>query len=81
MNNLALAAMVVGVIAASAGASCAGFKMLSAKEPVACAWVPTVAEAGTFSQTPREISEDVPATRQTPMQDQHRVAGTIARQW
>lgn len=77
MNASVLTGVVIGVIAASAGASFAGFKMLSEKEP-AYAEVLDVDEVRTTVQIPREVCEDVPVTRQKPIQDQHRVAGTLA---
>ncbi len=77
MNTLGLTGLVIGVIAASAGASFTGFKLLNEQEP-AFAEVLAVDEVSTTVQIPRELCEDVPVTRQKPIQDPHRVAGTLA---
>lgn len=62
MNNLVLTGMVIAVIAASAGASCVGFRMLSAKELSACTWGRNGDQVKTLIQTPREACEDVLVT-------------------
>ncbi len=77
MKKSMLTGIVIGVVAATAGGSFAGFNMLSNKEP-AYAEVLNVDEVRTTVQVPREICEDVPVTRQKPIQDPNRVAGTIA---
>lgn len=77
MNTSGLTGLVFGVIAASAGASFAGFKLLNENEP-AFAEVLAVDEVSTTVQVPREVCEDLPVTRQQPIQDPHRVAGTLA---
>ena len=77
MNKSVLTGMVVGAVAATAGGSFAGFNMLAQKEP-AYAEVIHVEEVRTTVQTPRQVCEDVPVTRQKPVQDQHRVVGTVA---
>jgi uncharacterized protein YcfJ len=77
MNTSGLTGLVFGVIAASAGASFAGFKLLNETGP-AFAEVLAVDEVSTTVQIPRELCEDVPVTRQKPTQDPHRVAGTLA---
>jgi uncharacterized protein YcfJ len=77
MNKSVLTGVLIGVVAATAGGSFAGFNMLAKKEP-AYADVINVDEVRTTVQIPREVCEDVPITRQKPIQDQHRVAGTVA---
>jgi uncharacterized protein YcfJ len=77
MNKSVLTGIVVGVVAATAGGAFAGFNMLAKKEP-AYAEVLHVDEIRTTMQTPREVCEDVPVTRQKPVQDQHRIAGTVS---
>jgi uncharacterized protein YcfJ len=77
MNKSVLTGIVIGAVAATAGGSYAGFKMVAKKEP-AYAEVLNVDEVKTTVQTPREVCEDVPVTRQKPIQDEHRIAGTLA---
>lgn len=77
MNKSVLTGILIGVVAATAGGSFAGFNMLAKKEP-AYAEVLNVDEVRTTVQIPREVCEDVPVTRQKPIQDQHRVTGTVA---
>jgi uncharacterized protein YcfJ len=76
MNKGVLSGVVIGVVAATAGGSYAGYNMLRKNEP-AFAEVLGVDEITTTVQTPREVCEDVPVTRQKPVQDEHRVAGTL----
>ena len=68
--------LVIGVVVATAGGSIAGYNMLSKKQP-AYAEVLGVDEIKETVQTPREVCEDVPVTRQKPVQDQNRVIGTV----
>ena len=77
MNKSVLTGIVIGVVVATAGGAFAGFNMLAKKEP-AYAEVLHVDAVRTTVQIPREVCEDVPVTRQKPIQDQHRVAGTLA---
>jgi uncharacterized protein YcfJ len=76
MNKSMLTGLVIGVVAATAGGAIAGFSVLSKKEP-AYAEVLSVDEIKETIQTPREVCEDVPVTRQKPVQDQHRIVGTV----
>jgi uncharacterized protein YcfJ len=76
MNKPVLTGIVIGAVAATAGGSYAGFNMLAKNEP-AYAEVLNVDEVKTTVQTPREVCEDVPVTRQKPIQDEHRIAGTL----
>jgi uncharacterized protein YcfJ len=76
MNRSTLTGIVIGAVAATTGGAFAGFNMLN-KEP-AYAQVLDVREVTTTVQVPREICEEVPVTRQKPVQDQHRVVGTVA---
>jgi len=68
--------LVIGVVVATAGGSIAGYNMLSKKQP-AYAEVLGVDEIKETVQTPREVCENVPVTRQKPVQDQNRVIGTV----
>jgi len=77
MKPSVLTGVVIGVVAATAGGAFAGFNMLGNKQP-AYAEVLAVDEIKKTIETPREVCEDVPVTRQKPVQDQHRVAGTLA---
>ena len=76
MNKSVLTGIVIGAVAATAGGSYAGYNMLAKEEP-AYAEVLNVDEVRTTVQIPREVCEDVPVTRQKPIQDQHRVARTL----
>jgi uncharacterized protein YcfJ len=77
MDKSMVTGLVIGVVIATAGGSIAGYKVLSKKEP-AYADVLGVNEVKETIETPREVCEDVPVTRQKPVQDQHRVVGTVA---
>ena len=77
MDKSMLTGIVVGLVTATAGGSIAGYKMFANKEP-AYAEVLEIEEITTTVQTPREICEDVPVTRQKPSQDPNRVVGTVA---
>jgi uncharacterized protein YcfJ len=76
MDKSMITGLVIGVVVATAGASIAGYNVLSKKEP-AYAEVLGVDEITETVATPREVCEDVPVTRQKPVQDQHRVVGTV----
>jgi uncharacterized protein YcfJ len=76
MDKSMVTGLVIGVVIATAGGSIAGYKVLSKKEP-AYADVLGVNEVKETIETPREVCEDVPVTRQKPVQDQHRVVGTV----
>lgn len=77
MNKSMLTGVVIGAVTATAGGAIAGFNMLTKKEP-AYAEVLNVDEITATVQTPREVCEDVAVTRQKPIQDQHRIVGTVA---
>lgn len=77
MNKQTLTGVVAGVIIATAGGTIAGYNMLTGAEP-AYAEVLDVKEVTTTVQVPREVCEDVTVSRQRPVQDQHKVVGTVA---
>ena len=76
MDKSMVTGVVIGMVLATAGGAIAGFSMLGKKEPV-YAEVLGVEEIRETIETPREVCEDVPVTRQKPVQDQHRVVGTV----
>jgi len=76
MDKSMIIGLVIGVVVATAGASIAGFSVLGKKQP-AYAEVLGVKEVTETVETPRQVCEDVPVTRQKPVQDQHRVVGTV----
>jgi uncharacterized protein YcfJ len=76
MDKSMMTGVVIGIVVATAGGSIAGYKMFSKKEP-AYAEVLSVDEVKEAVQTPREVCENVPVTRQKPVQDQNRVVGTV----
>lgn len=71
-----LTGIVIGVVTATAGGTIAGYNMLTTKEPL-YAEVLSVNEIKTTVQVPREVCEDVVVTRQKPVQDEHKVVGTV----
>ena len=76
MDKSMLTGLVVGAVVATAGGVIAGLNMLGDKEP-AYAEVLNVVEATETVNTPREVCEDVPVTRQAPVQDEHKILGTV----
>jgi len=74
MNKSMVVGSVFGAVVATAGGSIAGYRML-AEEPFAevVAVTPLVERV----ETPREECHDQVVTRQKPIKDQHRVAGTV----
>ncbi|MGB7934665.1 MAG: glycine zipper 2TM domain-containing protein [Gammaproteobacteria bacterium] len=77
MDKSILTGVVIGVVTATAGGAIASYNMLSKNEP-AYAEVLGVDEIKETVQTPREVCENVPVTRQKPVQDEHRVIGTVS---
>jgi len=76
MDKSMITGLVIGVVVATAGASIASFNVLGKKEP-AYAEVLGVKQITETVETPRQVCEDVPVTRQKPVQDQHRIVGTV----
>jgi uncharacterized protein YcfJ len=76
MDKSMLTGLVVGAVVATAGGVIAGFNLLGDKEPE-YAEVINVVEATEDVQTPREVCEDVPVTRQAPVKDEHKILGTV----
>ena len=76
MDKSMMTGLVIGVVVATAGASIAGLNLIGKKEP-AYAEVLGVQQITETIETPRQVCEDVPVTRQKPVQDQHRVVGTV----
>ncbi len=76
MNKSMLTGLVVGAVVATAGGVIAGLNMIGDDEPE-YAEVVNVVEATETIQTPREVCEDVPVTRQAPVKDEHKILGTV----
>jgi uncharacterized protein YcfJ len=76
MDKSMITGLVIGVVVATAGASIAGYTVLGKKEP-AYAEVLGVKKVTESVETPRQACEDVPVTRHKPVQDQHRIVGTV----
>jgi uncharacterized protein YcfJ len=74
MNKSMLTGTVLGVVAATAAGSFAGYRMLSKPE---FADVLSVEPVIVKVETPREECEDVVVTRQAPVKDEHKIAGTL----
>jgi uncharacterized protein YcfJ len=75
MNKSMIVGAVMGAAVATAGGAIAGYTLLD-KGPE-FAEVTNVAPIKETITTPREVCEDVAVTRQRPVQDQHRVTGTV----
>ena len=76
MDKSMLTGLIVGAAVATGGGVIAGLNVLGDKEP-AYAEVINVVEATETVQTPREVCEDVPVTRQAPVKDEHKLLGTV----
>ena len=81
MDKSMITGLVIGAVVATAGGGIAGYTALKSNEPSepeqpAFAEVLNVEAIKRTVQTPREVCEDVPVTRQKPVQDQNKVAGT-----
>lgn len=74
MNKSMLNGVVLGVLLASAGGAVAGLSV--AKRSPTHAEVISVKPIQTTQKTPREVCEDVSVTKQKPVKDEHRIAGT-----
>ncbi|MFV8816950.1 glycine zipper 2TM domain-containing protein [Haliea sp. E17] len=74
MNKSMLTGTVLGVAVATAAGSIAGYRMVSGPD---YADVVSVAPVTERISNPREECENVVVTRQKPVQDQHRIAGTL----
>lgn len=77
MNKSMLSGIVIGAVVATAGGAIAGYTAMTPKAPTHAA-VTNVTEITEESRTPRQVCQDVAVTRQRPVQDQHRVLGTVA---
>lgn len=74
MNKSMLTGTVLGVVAATAVGSFAGYRMLSQPD---FADVLSVNEVTERVETPREECKDVVVTRQAEVKDEHKIAGTV----
>ncbi|MDJ0805259.1 MAG: glycine zipper 2TM domain-containing protein [Gammaproteobacteria bacterium] len=83
MDKSMITGLAIGAVVATAGGVIAGYTALSGKqasEPEAPAFA-EVLDVETIKrtvQTPREVCEDVPVTKQKPTQDPNKVTGTVA---
>lgn len=77
MNKSLLSGVIIGAVVATAGGAIAGYNVLGNKAPTH-ADVTGVKELYKTERIPREECRDVPVTRQQPVQDQHRITGTVA---
>jgi len=76
MDKSMVTGLIIGAVVATAGGVIGGLSMFGDKEP-AYAEVINVVEATETVQTPREVCEDVPVTRQAPVKDEHKILGTV----
>jgi uncharacterized protein YcfJ len=74
MNKSMLTGTILGVVAATAAGSFAGYRMLSKPD---FAEVLSVQPVLVKVETPREECENVVVTRQQPVKDQHKITGTV----
>ncbi|PKM05167.1 MAG: hypothetical protein CVV16_01700 [Gammaproteobacteria bacterium HGW-Gammaproteobacteria-6] len=77
MNKSMLSGIVIGAVVATAGGAIAGYNAFADKTP-SHAEVVNVVELTETIRTPREVCQDVPVTRQQPVQDENRILGTVA---
>lgn len=75
MDKKFLAGSVIGAVLVTAGGAIAGFNLIN-KEP-SYAEVLSVNEVKETVQVPREVCRDVTVNRQQPVQDQHKILGTV----
>ena len=81
MDKSMITGLVIGAVVATAGGVIAGLSLSSKDEPEkpevpAFAQVINVKEITRTIQTPREVCEDIPVTRQKPVKDEHKIVGT-----
>lgn len=74
MNKSMVVGTVLGVAVAAVGASFAGYKMMSSQEYAEVTQVTPLVEQ---VKTPREVCHDELVTRQKPVKDPNRLAGTV----
>ncbi|KPA92966.1 MULTISPECIES: glycine zipper 2TM domain-containing protein [Pseudomonas] len=74
MNKSLLVGAVLGAVGVTAGGAVATYSMV--KSGPEYAQVLAVEPVKTQVKTPREVCKDVAVTRQKPVQDEHRLAGT-----
>ena len=74
MNRSMINGVLLGVLLTSAGAAVAGLSV--ARRGPTHAEVISVNPVQQESKTPREVCEDVSVTKQKPVKDEHRLAGT-----
>jgi uncharacterized protein YcfJ len=79
MNKSLLTGLTIGAVVATAGGVVATNYSTWVKQPEepTFAQVLHVKELKRAVQTPREVCEDVPVTRQKPVKDQNKVVGTV----
>lgn len=73
MNKSLLVGAVLGAVGVTAGGAVATYSLVSGPQ---YAEVLAVTPVNQTIKTPREVCNDVVVTRQKPVQDQHRIAGT-----
>ena len=76
MDKSMVTGLIIGAVVATAGGVIGGLSMFGDKEPT-YAEVINVVEATETVQTPREVCEDVPVTRQAPVKDENKLLGTV----
>lgn len=73
MNKSLLVGAVLGAVGVTAGGAVATYNVVNAPEYAEVLAVKPINET---IRTPREVCQDVAVTRQAPVQDQHKIAGT-----
>ena len=73
MNKSMVVGAVLGAVAVTAGGAVATYNLVGGPEYAEVLAVKPVKET---IKTPRQVCEDVTVTRQKPVQDQHKIAGT-----
>jgi uncharacterized protein YcfJ len=75
MNKSMLVGTVLGAVLVTAGGGFAGYQMMNSAP--AAAEVLKVTEAYKTTKVPREVCEDRVVTRQAPVKDENRIAGSV----
>lgn len=74
MNKSMLVGAVLGAVAVTAGGALATYSIVGGKQYAEVLSAEPVKET---IKTPRQVCKDVTVTRQNPVKDQHKIAGTV----
>ncbi|MFP8967290.1 glycine zipper 2TM domain-containing protein [Pokkaliibacter sp. CJK22405] len=77
MNKSLIVGIVVGAIGVTAGGAIGGYQYFSQPEQPTVAQITNVEKLTQTQNNPREVCENKVVTHQKPVQDQHRITGTV----